>query len=288
MSNKHLTEMAEIESLAINEDSSSIADPPLENKESLRKNKNAGFKKSIDKVVQPVMDNVITRVEDVSEKVIEATSKLNQLTPKVKKKHLTLEEKQEFYLQAAIEAIQEIGPGCSMENIALKAGVSKPIIYKVFKDRNGLIAAIGSFCEGSITKQINEALTDGSETIHTDPRAVLISAIYTYVCFMEQNQNLYLFLRQNSASSTLSNNFVTIVAKQVSITIDEFLHHFGMDTGPAELWGNSIVGMIGQATEWWIEHKILSRQRMVDYLVSLLWSGFEGIAIDSGVNIYNK
>ncbi len=266
-----------VEILSISEDNTGI-DP--------KRTKSQVIKNSIDKVVQPVVDNMITKVEDVSEKVIEATTKLNQLSPK--KKHMTLEEKKINYLTAAIIAIDEYGPSCSMEQIAAQAGVSKPIIYKVFKDRDGLIAAVSEYSEHSITSEVNKALTYGMETIFNDPRAVITSAIYAYVCFMEQNQNLYFFLKQNLSKSTLSNSFVTIIAKQVSVSLDEFLHHYNMDTGPAELWGNSIIGMVGQATEWWIEHKILSRQRMVDYLVNLIWSGFEGIAIDSGVNIYSK
>ncbi len=253
---------------------------------SIKKTKSKKVKSSLDKVVLPVVDNVKTKVEDVTDIVTEVKTKLSNLP--IRNRSLTLTEKHFRYLTAALEAIKESGPNCSMENIAAKAGVSKPIIYKVFKDKDGLISEIGSFCEESINREISEALSSHQNNLLSDPRELLTSAIYSYVCFLEENQNLYFFLKQNKSKSTLSNTFVTIVAKKVSVTLDELLHAYNMDTGPAELWGNAIVGMVGQATEWWIEHKILSRQRMVDYLVNLLWSGFEGIAINSGVDISNK
>ena len=45
-------------------------------------------------------------------------------------------------LDDAIEAIRELGPGATMEQLARRGGVTKPILYRHFGDRDGLIGAI--------------------------------------------------------------------------------------------------------------------------------------------------
>src|SRR5690606_36648973 len=43
-------------------------------------------------------------------------------------------------LEDAVEAIRERGPGATMEQLARRGGVTKPILYRHFRDRYGLIA----------------------------------------------------------------------------------------------------------------------------------------------------
>src|SRR3546814_17713916 len=45
-------------------------------------------------------------------------------------------------LDAAVEAIRVAGPGATMEQLARAGGVTKPILYRHFRDRDGLITAI--------------------------------------------------------------------------------------------------------------------------------------------------
>src|SRR5262245_45100507 len=52
------------------------------------------------------------------------------------------EARREVLLDAAIEVIRERGPDPSMEDIARRAGITKPVVYRYFGDRAGLYRAV--------------------------------------------------------------------------------------------------------------------------------------------------
>ena len=51
--------------------------------------------------------------------------------------------RREAFLEAAVTVIRRDGAGASMETMAREAGVTKPILYRVFGDREGLLLALG-------------------------------------------------------------------------------------------------------------------------------------------------
>ena len=50
--------------------------------------------------------------------------------------------KRQQLLDSAIAVVRRDGPGASMQDIAREAGITKPIVYRAFGDREGLIQAI--------------------------------------------------------------------------------------------------------------------------------------------------
>ncbi|MGH3547151.1 MAG: TetR/AcrR family transcriptional regulator [Pseudonocardiaceae bacterium] len=49
------------------------------------------------------------------------------------------EQRRAALVQAAMRAIRQHGPDVAMDDIATEAGVSKPILYRHFLDKGGLI-----------------------------------------------------------------------------------------------------------------------------------------------------
>ena len=52
------------------------------------------------------------------------------------------EARREALLDAADRIVQRDGPAASMATIAAEAGITKPILYRHFGDKNGLYAAL--------------------------------------------------------------------------------------------------------------------------------------------------
>ncbi len=52
------------------------------------------------------------------------------------------EQRRQHLLEAAIRAIGRHGPALSMEQIAAEAGITKPILYRHFGDKRGLVIAL--------------------------------------------------------------------------------------------------------------------------------------------------
>jgi AcrR family transcriptional regulator len=187
-------------------------------------------------------------------------------------------ERRNALLDAAIDAIRTIGPGATMEQLAKAGGVTKPILYRHFGDREGLITAIAERFSAELLESVQRPLTSLAY-----PRELLDATVGGYVAFLEQDPFLYGFLIQqpsNRASDHHSpiGSLVDVVAKQVAQISGEQLQAAGRDSGAAVPWGYGIVGLVHTATNWWLRDQTMSRERFVGYLTDLLWHGLTGAA----------
>jgi len=174
-------------------------------------------------------------------------------------------------LDAAVDAIREIGPGVTMEQLAKAGGVTKPILYRHFGDRDGLIEAIATRFSTDLLVSVTTPLSADS-----DARDLLRSTVDSYVGFIERDPNLYRFMVQHPPEriegATMS-SLVDLIARQVAQVAGERLRAAGRDSGAAVPWAYGIVGLVHQAGNWWVDDQTMSRDTLVSYLVSLLWDG---------------
>jgi AcrR family transcriptional regulator len=186
-------------------------------------------------------------------------------------------ERRAALLDAAVAVIRRDGPGASMEAMAAAAGVTKPILYRHFGDREGLVAAVGEQFFGEVSDRLGGALGEDR-----DPRALLHDGIDTYVSFIEADPATYRFLMQQGGRR--SGETITTLAHQigrrVAAVLGDQLSAAGLDTGAAEPWAYGIVGMVHLTGDWWVDRQTISRERLVGYLTDLLWAGLVGGATE--------
>ncbi len=175
-------------------------------------------------------------------------------------------------LDAAVGAIREIGPGATMEQLAKAGGVTKPILYRHFGDRDGLIRAIAQRFSTDLLTTVTTPL--GADS---DARDLLHSTVDSYVAFIERDPNLYRFMMQQVPERTEGvvpmGTLIDLIARQVAQVAGERLRAAGRDSGPAVPWAYGIIGLVHQAGDWWVDDRTMSRETLVNYLVSLLWDG---------------
>jgi AcrR family transcriptional regulator len=164
-----------------------------------------------------------------------------------------------------------------MEQLAKAGGVTKPILYRHFGDRDGLITALAERYGNDLMASVQAPLL----TAASEPRQLLVSTIDAYVAFIERDPNLYRFLiRQvpdRGAGLPSINALVEGISKQVAIVLGEQLRAAGRDSGAAVPWAFGIVGLVHQAGDWWLDDQTMSRDRLVEYLASLLWDGLANL-----------
>lgn len=186
-------------------------------------------------------------------------------------------ERRNQLLDAAVSAIREIGPAVTMEQLARAGGVTKPILYRHFGDRDGLIAAISERFSGALVATVTTPLE-----ANADPRDLVLSTVDAYVSFIERDPNLYRFLLQHPPGRdglAQVNALVELIAKQVAVVIGDALRATGHDSGAAVPWAYGIVGLVHQAGDWWVDDQTVTRRALVDYLVSLLWDGLGAFSV---------
>jgi len=182
-------------------------------------------------------------------------------------------ERRDQLLDAAVGAIREIGPGVTMEQLAKAGGVTKPILYRHFGDRDGIISAIAERFSTDLLVSVTTPLSADS-----DARDLLRSTVDSYVGFIERDPNLYRFMVQhpperNADGVASMSSLVDLIARQVAQVAGERLREAGRDSGAAVPWAYGIVGLVHQAGDWWVDDQTMSRDTLVNYLVALLWDG---------------
>lgn len=187
------------------------------------------------------------------------------------------QERRTQLLEAAVTEIRRSGPGVTMEQLARAGGVTKPILYRHFGDRDGLIEAIAEQFSADLLDSITDPLRESTEA-----RQLLDTTIDSYVRFLEREPFVYRFVVQQSdprpeRGSVAS--LVDVVARQIAVVMGEQLARAGADTGAALPWSYGIVGLVHQATDWWLRDQSMGRERFVRYLSDMLWSGLDGAAL---------
>ena len=185
-------------------------------------------------------------------------------------------------LDAAVEAIRRHGPQVSMEDLARAAGVTKPILYRHFGHRDGLTAALATRFASGLEATLQAAMVSGNE-----PRETLIKTIDAYLAFVERDPDVYRFLVRHLTASPPDDelsvgNFLRQVGNQVAVVVGEQMRAAKVDSGGAEPLAHGIVGMVHAAGDWWLERQTMPRERVVQYVVDLLWGGMAaGLRLDA-------
>jgi AcrR family transcriptional regulator len=180
--------------------------------------------------------------------------------------------RREELLDAAAAVIRRDGPAVSMEAIATEAGVTKPIVYRHFGDRSGLVAALAKRFSDDLMGALQTSLERDAE-----PRELLVGTIDAFLAFVEDEPNLYRFVVQHDGGNEELTGFVRQVAQQVAVVLGERLRQLGHDSGAAEPWAYGLVGMTHLAGDWWVGSRSMPRARLVEYLTALVWDGMAGL-----------
>jgi AcrR family transcriptional regulator len=181
------------------------------------------------------------------------------------------ERKRELMLAAAIGLVRRDGPGVSMDDIARASGVTKPIVYRAFGDRDGLIQAVADRFADELAATLGGAISSA-----TDDRQRVAATIDAYLAFIEAEPAIVRFLVHRDLAETGGGampGFVSRVGGLVAQAIGEALRERGLDSGPAEPWAYAIVGGVHLAGDWWLERRSLPRARLVEYLTAMVWDG---------------
>jgi AcrR family transcriptional regulator len=159
-----------------------------------------------------------------------------------------------------------------MDAMAAEAGITKPILYRYFGDRDGLMTAVAGCFAGELVARL-ELIVDSAEP----PAERVRKAIDCYVAFIEEDPALYgFFAHHASIGGPAVWSVVDRVAATLARTLGEELRATGVDSAPAETWAYGLVGMVHLAGAQWAARPTIPRHRLIEYLTELTRFGLEG------------
>jgi AcrR family transcriptional regulator len=160
--------------------------------------------------------------------------------------------------------------GTSVEEVAARAKVSKPVVYEHFGGKEGLYAVVVDREVRALLDRVAAALTAGH------PHALLEQAALALLDYIEEEPHGFRVLVRESPVLSPAGNFSNVmndVAHQVEhILADEFRRR-GFDPKFAELYSQALVGMVALVGQWWREARKPKKEMVAAHLVNLAWNG---------------
>lgn len=176
------------------------------------------------------------------------------------------------FIEAAVTAIRHGGPNIGLDQVCAVARVTKPVVYRHFRDKDDLFAAVLRWIAEQVFLPRIAARLDRAQ----EDRELLWSTVDAYVALVLEEPQLYRFV---FAHNTLGErgDFVgsmeATVAQALASMMAARLQEHGRDPSPAEPWAYGVVGMVQLSTHRWLDHATVNQDRFVDLLTDLAWRG---------------
>ncbi len=172
-------------------------------------------------------------------------------------------------LDAADRVVMRDGPDASMNTIAAEAGITKPILYRHFGDKDGLYRALAERHTEELALAIRAAVHPGRTTT---PRDRIQATIDTYLAHIEANPQVYRFLLHRAgAESADVHGHVTAYQRRVGEELARSFDPLGTTGVLARAWAHGIVGMVQASGDWWLDERPCRRPELTAHLTELLW-----------------
>ncbi len=188
---------------------------------------------------------------------------------------MTAAERREQLIDIARGLFAERGfDGASIEEIASRAEVSKPVVYEHFGGKEGLYAVVVDREVRRLLEMMQAALTAGH------PRVLLEQAAFALLDYIEQAPDGFRILVRDSPVGSASGSFVSIigdVASRVEYILAGEFKQRGFDPRAAPMYAQMLVGMVGTTGQWWLDARKPPKQVVAAHLVNLAWNGLAGL-----------
>jgi AcrR family transcriptional regulator len=159
----------------------------------------------------------------------------------------------------------------SVEEIAARAKVSKPIVYEHFGGKEGLYAVIVDREVEHIVGRIVEAITAGSA------RERLEQAVLAFLTYVQERPGGFAVLVRDAPESKRSGQMPALMFDLADRVGDIFTEQFrkaGFDARSAPIYAHALVGMVAFVGQWWTESaKPPSAETVAGHVAALAWMG---------------
>jgi AcrR family transcriptional regulator len=162
----------------------------------------------------------------------------------------------------------------SVEEIAAKAGVSKPVVYEHFGGKEGLYAVVVDREVRCLLDMMTGAFSGGH------PRELLEQAAFALLDYIEQNTDGFRILVRDSPAGTSTGTFASMIsdiASQVEHLLVKQFEARGFEARMAPMYSQMLVGMVALTGQWWLDERQPSKAEVAAHLVNLAWNGLSGL-----------
>ena len=223
-----------------------------------------------------------------------------------KRTRMSASERREQLIAVARGLFAERGfDATSVEEVAARAQVSKPVVYEHFGGKEGLYAVVVDREITTISAAISSAITDPAAAPAATPVAgpgtapaappegpvaptgsgasgsasrIAERAALALLTYIEDSPDGFRILSSGSdrAAGTYSTLLADVAIEVSGILASQFAAH-DLDPRTAPLYAQMLVGIVAMPAQWWLENRSMSKEEVAAHMVNLAWNGLRGM-----------
>jgi AcrR family transcriptional regulator len=163
----------------------------------------------------------------------------------------------------------------SIEEIAKRAHITKPVVYEHFGGKEGLYAVVVD----REVRNLVEAITAALEGDH--PRVLLEQAALALLTYIEEEpEGFKVLLRDSPVVGGGGGSLASVIgdiADQVEYILAGEFKQRGFDPKLSPIYSRALVGMVVLVGQWWQDVGKPRRQVVASHLVNLAWNGLKDL-----------
>ena len=170
--------------------------------------------------------------------------------------------------------------GTSVEEIATRAQVSKPVVYEHFGGKEGLYAVVVDREVRALLEGIRGALTSGRK------RELVEQTALAFLDYIETHTEGFRILARDSSVGSTSGSFATLlndIASQVAEVLTPEFKKAGLDARSVPMYSQMLVGMTAMTGQWWLSTRKPKKPEVAAHLVNLAWNGLRHLETKPGL-----
>lgn len=183
-------------------------------------------------------------------------------------------ERREELVDGTLAAVRARGGEIGMDEIAAEVGVSKTVLYRYFADKSDLTrATMQRFTETTLMPRIYQAISDDLREYE-----LVRNTIAAYVQAVDADPDVYRFIMGSTSGTekTTLADFERLFADVVAGVLRARAEDRHVATEGVQLWAYVLVGGVQLAVDWWITHRTMPVDQMLDHLTMMAWSAIDG------------
>ena len=165
--------------------------------------------------------------------------------------------------------------GTSVEEIAARAQVSKPVVYEHFGGKEGLYAVI-------VDREVRALLDaiSGALATRAHPKVMLERATTALLDYVETSTDGFRILVRDSPVAQSTGTFASLIgdiATQVEHPVQRQSARQGLQPGSALMYAQMLVCMVALTGQWWLGSRTPPKDVVAAHLVNMAWNGLSGL-----------